>query len=94
LLVHERVSGNSSTGVVVKWNYRVLRRRIGSHETCSVHEVYYDNNGHISSWTENPIIPAGETPEELKEDFFRQLQAFEHPFLDYDVLDRTKREKG
>jgi len=72
----------------MKWNYRIIRRTFGSNELYQVHEVYYDDDGCIKSWTENPIIPAGETPEELKEDFFKQLQAFEHPFLDYDVLDR------
>ena len=82
------------TNGAAKWNYRVVRRRRVSHDECSVHEVYYDDAGDISSWTENPIIPAGETLEELKEDFSKQLRALELPVLDYDDLDRKRREKG
>lgn len=70
----------------VSWNYRIIRRRFTDHVSYQIHEVYYRPDGTIEGWTENPITPAGETPEELKQDFSRQLLAFESPVLSYDDL--------
>ena len=77
----------------MKWNYRIIRRTFGSNELYQIHEVYYDDDGCIKSWTENPIIPTGETPEELEQDFSKQLLAFGSPILNYDVLIRECGEK-
>lgn len=70
----------------MNWNYRIVRRSFKGHTSYQVHEVYYRPDGTIEGWTENPIIPTGETPEELKQDFSRQLLAFESPVLDYEQL--------
>jgi len=78
----------------MSWNYRIIRRQFKGHVSYQVHEVYYRSDGMIERWTENPINPAGETPEELKQDFSRQLLAFESPILDYDQLSRELDEKG
>lgn len=66
----------------MNWNYRVVRTRTSFGELYQVHEVYYADNGEITAWTENPINPTGETPEELKKDFSMQLEALEKPVLD------------
>lgn len=78
----------------MSWNYRIIRRTIGETESFEVHEVFYRSDGTVEAWTENPIIPTGETLEELKQDFSRQLLAFESPVLDHDRLMQEIGEKG
>ena len=70
----------------MSWDYRVFKKKIGNDFVYEVHEVYYNLDGTIRSWTENPINPTGGTSEELKKDFYRQLDAFDKPILDYDQL--------
>ena len=70
----------------MSWDYRVFKKKISNDFVYEVHEVYYNLDGTIRSWTENPINPAGGTSEELKKDFYRQLDAFDKPILDYDQL--------
>ena len=77
----------------MRWNYRIVRKAFKEHVAYQVHEVYYNPDGTIKGWTENPINPAGETPEELKQDFSRQLLAFESPILDYEQLSQDPHEK-
>jgi len=74
------------------WNYRIIRKN-KEHTFYEIHEVYYDPNGNIQGMTENPIIPTGETLDELKKDFSKQFDAFKHPILDYDDISRSKCEK-
>lgn len=76
----------SQIDIDMTWNYRIMKRQIGSFVSYDVHEVYYNADGSIKAWTENSIKPSGETIEELKEDFSMQLRAFEKPILDYDQL--------
>jgi len=78
----------------MSWNYRVFQKTCAGHAFYEIHEVYYRLDGTIKGWTENPINPSGETPEELKQDFSKQLLAFESPILDYDQLARASNEEG
>ena len=70
----------------MSWNYRVIKRVIRGEYSYNVHEVYYTDDGTIRVWSENPIIPTGETPEELKKDFLMQLKVLDEHILDYDEL--------
>ena len=70
----------------MSWNYRVMKKKIRGEDVFEIHEVYYHPNGGIKAWTENPIIPYGETMEELREDILMQSRALEKPVLDYDTL--------
>ena len=48
----------------MSWNYRVIFQ-----DDCySIHEVYYDDEGNIESWTERAVGISGETIRELKGD--------------------------
>lgn len=72
------------------WNYRVMRRtheRLDM-ETYAVYEVYYNADGEVTTWTETPVAPRGDTLEELKEDIAMQALAFDKPVLDYNELDK------
>jgi hypothetical protein len=46
-----------------------------------IHEVYYDENNKIVSWTENPVAPAGETIEDLRKELQLFLDALNKPVL-------------
>ncbi|OHD20479.1 MAG: hypothetical protein A2Y34_03575, partial [Spirochaetes bacterium GWC1_27_15] len=45
------------------------------------HEVYYNKNNEIVSWTEKSILPYGESLVELRNDIFYFMSAFKYPVL-------------
>ena len=67
------------------WDYRVIKHIDEGVVSYQIHEVYYDEDQLIKSWTENSIKPYGETPDELKEDILMQLQAFQKPILEFNL---------
>jgi hypothetical protein len=46
-----------------------------------IHEVYFNDAGTLSSYTEDPVSPTGETLEELLEDLERFRAALKEPVL-------------
>jgi len=49
------------------WNNRIVKHEGSTGEVWySVHEVFYNDNGGIKFYTENPITIFGETVEEVK----------------------------
>ena len=48
------------------WDYRVVKHTDEGEVSYQIHEVYYDENQIIESWTENSIKPYGETPRRIK----------------------------
>lgn len=63
------------------WNYRIIRKDNGLGFVYQIHEVYYDEGGKITTWSEEPVAPMGETVRELDEDVRMQREAFEKPHL-------------
>lgn len=37
------------------WNYRVIEKGSEDYKYYEIHEVYYDADGKIIAWTENPV---------------------------------------
>ena len=70
----------------MSWNYRVVKKTDSKSKTVwyNIHEVYYSKDGSIDAWSENPISPHGDTPEELKIDLELMMAAFNHPVLTED----------
>ena len=62
------------------WRYRVLRSKANV-DRYGVHEVYHLEDGEIS-WTKDPVHPAGDTPEELREELNMMLAALDEPVLE------------
>ena len=52
------------------WRYGLIKDP--DHEWYRVHEVYLDKDG--KSWTEDGVVPAGETPEEVVLELERMLK--------------------
>jgi len=39
------------------WNYRIMQYPDGE---CGIHEVYYDDDGNVESWTQNAVPVEGD----------------------------------
>lgn len=65
------------------WNYRVIRKyhKKTDSNTYHIHEVYYDDENNIESWTQSPVEPMGETVAELRGDIHFFLKAFQKSVL-------------
>jgi len=65
------------------WNYRVIKRqeRSGDEACYQIYEVYYDREGKIELWSDDPVEPAGESLQELREDCLHYSAALERPVL-------------
>ncbi|MBM4055739.1 MAG: hypothetical protein FJ264_13975 [Planctomycetes bacterium] len=64
------------------WNYRVIADK----EVFRIHEVYYNDAGDITAISEDPIVPEGETLEELKGDLEYYFAALKSPVLKKDEI--------
>lgn len=66
------------------WSYRVVRSTDpNTGETaCRIYEVYYNDQEEISAITQDPVIPFGETLEELKRDLEHMLEDINRPVLE------------
>lgn len=60
------------------WNYRVIKDSEGY---LSIHEVYYDEDGAIVSWSKDPISPSGEDFEDISSDISYMKLALLKPIL-------------
>lgn len=79
------------------WNYRLVRSTITwdnvDYTVYGIHEVYYDENGNIESWTENEVTMGSyETPEEVKQSMELIRKALTKPLLE-EVTDENGKQK-
>jgi hypothetical protein len=67
----------------VSWNYRVLKMADSDGtEMWAVHEVYYNEDGTIKTWTVNSVAPSGESWDELHRDSANYSRALMQPPID------------
>jgi hypothetical protein len=64
------------------WNHRIIRTKYESGDVFRIHEVYYAKDGTIEGWTENPVLPQGESTSELRADILYFMSAFQKPVLE------------
>jgi len=67
---------------MVFWNYRIIKTVKEGQPFYGIHVVYYSSDGKIEGWTEEPVLPYGEDVDELREDVFYFLKAFQLPVLE------------
>ncbi len=68
------------------WNYRIVQHRDELEETVfGIHEVHYDENGKITSFTEEAVI-VGTDLLELSETLNKIGKAFDKPVLNIDNI--------
>lgn len=67
------------------FNYRIIHtddsEELGHEPFVSINEVYYDDNGQVSAWSEEPQYLISENTSELRKDIDLILQAFDRPIL-------------
>jgi hypothetical protein len=74
----------------VTWNYRLTRKKIetitgdDAHE-YAIREVYYDDGGNVTSWTQDPVTFTGDSPSEVIESLRRALTDSELRIVDLDA---------
>ena len=71
----------------MSWNYRVLRYAPADSKFApyvyGIHEVYYDEQGAVKGWTEEPVAALGLDEDDLKWRLGEMLSAFDKTVLDY-----------
>ena len=65
------------------WNHRVIKKvyRPSGEESYGVHEVFYNDDGSIYSYTVNPVDAACETLDDLREYIQWMLNCLDKPVL-------------
>jgi hypothetical protein len=66
----------------MSWNHRVIKEE--GEDLFQIHEVYYDDEGNIVTWTAEPVAPCGESLEILIKEIAMFLQAVDKPVLHVD----------
>ena len=67
------------------WNNRIVKHKKDDAVWYSVHEVFYNDNGGINGYTEDPISIVGETVEEVKS----QLEMIMKDIEKHEVIDAS-----
>ena len=65
----------------MSWNYRVTRVPVGEEFLYEIREVYYNDHGQPTGWTERPVAPLAETMGDLAADLRQMLEALDKPVL-------------
>lgn len=72
--------------IMSNWNHRVVKIEQTNGEIYyGIHEVYYDDDNKVNSWTENPVRVQEESIEELRITLERMLKS-----LDKDIIDEKE----
>ena len=71
--------------IKVMWNNRIVKHEKDGIIWCSVHEVFYNENGGINGYTEGPITIVGETVEDVKS----QLEMIAKDIEKHEVIDAS-----
>ena len=68
----------------MSWNHRVMKMKDGEDDFYQIHEVFYDKEGNVESYTKNGVTVGGNNIEEVKWVLQEMLAALEKPVLDYE----------
>jgi hypothetical protein len=63
------------------WNYRIIKLDQTKRGYFAVHEVFYNDKGKITNWTEHPIDITGESKVEIKRILKQMTLDVETPVL-------------
>ena len=68
------------------WNYRLLEKKDGS---IGIHEVYYDDNNQIVSWTDTHCGISGDSFLDCYQQLELMYEAFKEKALNEKVLEES-----
>ena len=63
------------------WNHRVVMVEHPLETYYEIREVYYNEHGEITGFTQDGIAPMGETVDELRSELGRMLTCLDKPIL-------------
>ena len=63
------------------WNYRIIKHNTSKQNHFALHEVFYDDKGKITSWTEQPIDIVGESKADIERALKQMLLDIDTPVL-------------
>jgi len=66
------------------WNYRVLKKD----DLFALHSVYYDDDGKIVGWSQNPDPVIDEDFDYLRTQLALMLEALDEEVVDLDTIER------
>lgn len=74
----------------MSWNHRIIRHikprtHMDDAIYYAIHEVYYDENGKVNGWTEDPIEIMEESLDDLKITIQRLEKCLNSPAIDYET---------
>lgn len=71
--------------MTMTWNYRVMRHHGPDGVFDAIHEVYYDGEGQVSTWTETPVAPIQYADQggSLSDELRQMTEALSKPILDF-----------
>jgi len=68
----------------MSWNHRLMKMKDGEDDFYQIHEVFYDKEGNVESYTKNGVTVGGKDIGEVKWVLLEMLAALEKPVLDYE----------
>ena len=68
----------------MSWNHRLMKMKDGEDDFYQIHEVFYDKEGNVESYTKNGVTVGGNDIEEVKWVLREMLAALDKPVLDYE----------
>ena len=68
----------------MSWNHRLMKMKDGEDDFYQIHEVYYDKEGKVESYTKNGVTVGGKDIGEVKWVLLEMLKALDKPVLDYE----------
>ena len=68
----------------MSWNHRLMKMKDGEDDFYQIHEVFYDKEGNVESYTKNGVTVGGKDIGEVKWVLREMLAALDKPVLDYE----------
>lgn len=69
------------------WNHRLIKREYDECVQFGIHEVFYNDDGSIYAYTEEPISVACDTEEDVKEILEWMQNCLDKPVLVYGEIE-------
>lgn len=81
-------------GPPVSWNIRLTVRVCDGEEIWEPREIFYDDDGEVIAWSEQPVSPSGESWSEVTGEIMRLGKISVYPAFDLDTREWRKLERG
>ncbi len=76
------IPGQGGSGLPTTWRFgKVISRPESSLLFFGIHDVYYDDQGRVTTWTETAVAVTAETVDALKEELEIMAEALMKPVL-------------